>query len=66
MQNSWGNRWGANGFVHLAIENGVGISAMNLYVQFMDVEDGFPEKKEPLVPNCDVDEGKNPRGVHRC
>lgn len=37
VQNSWGTRWGDNGFVKLAVEEGVGVSGMNQYVQYVNV-----------------------------
>ena len=33
LQNSWGRNWGQNGFIHIAVEEGSGVSAMNTYVE---------------------------------
>lgn len=37
VQNSWGTRWGDNGFIKIAVEEGVGVSGMNQYVQYVNV-----------------------------
>jgi len=37
IQNSWGTNWGQDGFIHLAVESGAGISGMNQYVNWMTV-----------------------------
>lgn len=37
IQNSWGTGWGQDGFIHLAVETGAGISGMNQYVNWMTV-----------------------------
>lgn len=65
IQNSWGTGWGANGFIHIAVEDGEGTSAMNTHVEVMDVEDGYPRKADP-VENCDHDESQNSKGPHQC
>ena len=54
VQNSWGDGWGNNGFIHLAVEEGVGISGMNQYAEYIDVDGTYP--LPPSCPNSDVDE----------
>ena len=41
VQNSWGKNWGIDGFIHLAVENGNGVSQMNRYVDYMKVDPNF-------------------------
>ena len=33
IQNSWGTGWGQSGFIHIAVEEGHGTSAMNTYIE---------------------------------
>ena len=37
VQNSWDTWWGDNGFIYLAVEEGDGVSGMNLYAEWTDV-----------------------------
>lgn len=64
VQNSWDTWWGDNGFIYLAVEEGDGVSGMNLYAEWMDVSSQYPE--EPKCPNSDVDESTNAMGWGRC
>ena len=66
VQNSWGQNWGDHGFIYLAVETGLGVSAMNKYVQFMSTDQDYPLEDEddsvaPLVlpANCDHNESNN-------
>ena len=47
IQNSWGTGWGNNGYIWIAVEEGEGTSAMNTYVEVMDVEEGYPKRADP-------------------
>lgn len=38
VQNSWGTGWGNGGFIKMAIEDGVGVSGMNQYAQWLTVQ----------------------------
>ena len=42
VQNSWGNWWGDQGFIKLAVEDGEGVSGMNIVAEYMDVLEGYP------------------------
>ena len=42
IQNSWGPRWGENGFMRVEKKDGIGIFGMNYMAQWMDVEPGYP------------------------
>ena len=42
VQNSWGTEWGQDGFIHLAVEEGFGVSGMNMYAEWVDVAAGYP------------------------
>ena len=42
IQNSWGQGWGQIGFIHIAVEEGVGTSAMNTYAETVEVHEGYP------------------------
>jgi len=41
IQNSWNTDWGFNGFIHMAVEDGRGVSAMNTEVWQMSVDPDF-------------------------
>ena len=66
VQNSWGTEWGLNGFIHLAIEEGDGVSGMNTMAQWVLVKAGYPEEPVVFCPNLDVDESQNEMGWGRC
>jgi len=38
IQNSWGPEWGEDGFVKLAVEDGRGVSGMNIMISAMQVQ----------------------------
>ena len=38
VQNSWGTWWGDNGFIKLAVEDGVGVLGMNGYAESIEVQ----------------------------
>jgi len=41
VQNSWGTHWGRlGGFIHLAVEDDLGVSGMNREVFQVEVEEG--------------------------
>ena len=65
IQNSWGESWGQKGFIHIAVEDGEGTSAMNTHVEIMNVEEGYPKKADP-TENCDHDETQNELGPFKC
>ena len=44
VQNSWGTGWGDNGFIYLAVEEGEGVSGMNVYPEWMDVDWDYPQE----------------------
>ena len=48
--------------IHIAVEEGHGTSAMNTYVEEMDVEEGYPKDMSDVEPECGHDEEKNPLG----
>ena len=54
VQNSWGEGWGDNGFIHLAVEEGLGVCGMNQYAEWIDINWEYP--LPPTCPNSDVDE----------
>ena len=58
--NSWGEWWGDHGFIHIAVEDGIGTCAMNSFAEYMDVEEGYPRESVPPNPdeieNCGHDE----------
>ena len=37
-QNQWGTDWGENGFIRIAVEDGVGVSAMNRYLEWVTAQ----------------------------
>ena len=41
VQNSWGNKWGKRGFIHMAIEQGDGVSGMNVLAQQVKIDPNF-------------------------
>ena len=77
IQNSWGTGWGNQGFIWIAVEEGEGTSAMNTYVEVMDVEEGYPKRADPdddeeeeeeenEEGDCAHDEWENELGPLRC
>ena len=48
------------------MEEGDGTSAMNTYVESMDVDAGYPQEGDEIEPDCGHDESKNPLGPHKC
>jgi hypothetical protein len=40
IQNSWGNQWGDNGFIHMEVSEGDGTSGINRCMEWVDVERG--------------------------
>jgi len=48
------------GFIHIAVEEGYGTTAMNTYVETMDVLDAYPINPDEETKNCDHDESLNP------
>jgi len=38
IENSWGPEWGEDGFVKLAVEDGRGVSGMNMMISAMQVQ----------------------------
>ena len=44
------------------MEEGHGTSAMNTYVEEMDVEVGYPKDMDGVEPECGHDEELNPLG----
>jgi len=38
IQNSWGPEWGENGFVKLAVEDGIGVSGMYRTIAAIQVQ----------------------------
>ena len=64
VQNSWGNWWGDQGFIKLAVEEGEGVSGMNTYAEYIEVLPGYPDDEDDTDPgpepqpddNCDHDE----------
>ena len=55
VQNSWGSLWGEQGFIRLAVEDGIGVSGINTVAEYLEVEEGYPRESDP-VENCDHDE----------
>lgn len=64
VQNSWSEQWGERGNVRLAVENGQGVSGINVAVGRVEVDGAFP--LAPKKPGCDINEAKNARGANRC
>ena len=65
VQNSWDTMWGEHGFIKLAVEEGDGVSGMNMNAECIDVQPGYPQEAAP-VENCDHDETLNPLGPQQC
>lgn len=66
IQNSWGTGWGIEGFIYLAVEEGQGVSGMNLYAQWVWVNEQYPEAPIKNCPGGFVDESQNEMGWGRC
>ena len=61
MQNSWGTEWGERGLIRLAVEDGDGVSGMNLDAEYMDVLAGYPDEEGSDEGGDDTDPQPQPQ-----